>query len=79
MTKPVKDEAGFFGTSVPMPRKGFEWMAVSWGGPNQPAARECSYCEAPIDPDDVPLIVWTNTGWCARFCVQCQAHWWGLL
>lgn len=61
------------------PREGFDWMAVSWGGPDEPITRTCSYCEANIDEDDVPMIMWTNQGFCARFCVACQSRWWGLV
>jgi hypothetical protein len=61
------------------PREGFDWMAVSWGGPSEPITRTCSYCEANIDEDDVPMIMWTNQGFCARFCVACQSRWWGLV
>ena len=59
------------------PRRGFDWTAVSWGGPDEPAAETCSLCDAPIPDDDVTLILWTPGGWCARFCAACQARWWG--
>lgn len=60
-----------------LPREGFNWMAVSWGAPDEVAARECSYCDAPIGDAEVPLIMWNSIGWCARFCEGCQRRWWG--
>ena len=30
------------------PRAGFNWMAVSWGGPDEQSAEDCSYCDAPL-------------------------------
>jgi hypothetical protein len=59
-------------------RAGFNWTAVSWGGPDEPASDDCSYCEAPIPKDDVPLMIWTKDGWCARFCDGCQRTWFGM-
>ena len=61
------------------PRAGFNWMAVSWGGPSEPLTRSCSYCDAELGEDDVPMIMWTSEGFCARFCVACQSRWWGLV
>jgi hypothetical protein len=60
------------------PRPRFPWDAVSWGGPDEPPADDCSLCDAPIAEDDVPLIIWTEDAWCARFCDACQRRWWGL-
>lgn len=60
------------------PRPGFNWTAVSWGGPDEPIAEACSLCEAPIGEDSVPLILWNPQGWCARFCRACQKKWWGV-
>jgi len=57
------------------PLPGFDWMLVSWGGPR---AEACSYCEAPLADGGVPLILWNEDGWCARFCDDCQRKWWGL-
>jgi hypothetical protein len=61
------------------PREGFNWTAVSWGGPDEVVSETCSYCDAPIPEDDTPLILWNAEGWCARFCLKCCADWWGLL
>jgi hypothetical protein len=55
----------------------FDWTAVSWGGPDQPAATECAVCDAPLPEDDVPLILWSRNGWSARFCAACQQRFWG--
>jgi hypothetical protein len=52
-------------------------MAVSWGGPDEPASTTCSYCDAPIPDDDCPLILFNDLGWCARFCRACQVRWFG--
>lgn len=65
------------------PREGFDWMQVSWGGPDEPVSFTCSYCDAPLPRDDdddyeVPLILWNAEGWCARFCSECQRKWWGM-
>ena len=60
------------------PRPGFDWTAVGWGGPDEPAADTCSYCDAEIPEDDVPLILWNQDGWCARFCIACIQTWWGV-
>lgn len=64
------------------PAAGFDWTAVSWGGPDQQRTTICSYCEAPIVDDDcdyldVPLILTTEDGWVAEFCDACQRKWWG--
>ena len=60
------------------PSADFDWSAVSWGGPDEPAAEACSYCDAEIPEEDVPLILWNDAGWCARFCDACQRRWWGM-
>lgn len=60
------------------PRPGFEWCAVNWGGPDEPRTEVCSYCDAPLDEESVPLILWNREGWCAEFCDQCQETWWGI-
>jgi len=60
------------------PRPGFNWQMVNWGGPNEPASDDCSYCGDEIPEDCVPLILWNKDGWCARFCDHCMATWWGI-
>jgi hypothetical protein len=60
------------------PNAGFQWMAVSWGGPDELVSDYCSYCDALIPDEDVPLIIWNEAGWMARFCDACQRRWWGL-
>src|SRR5882672_3190728 len=59
------------------PRPGFDWTAVNWGGPDEPRTAHCSYCGDALDPNGVPLIMWTKSGWCAEFCDHCIATWWG--
>jgi hypothetical protein len=60
------------------PRRGFNWMQVSWGGPDEPPLEVCSYCDAPIGEDDVPIAIFNEAGWGAFFCEACQRKWWGL-
>jgi hypothetical protein len=65
------------------PKPGFEWMAVNWGGPDEPRTKHCSYCGDPLPDDEedagfIPLILWNAAGWCAEFCDKCQWEWWGV-
>jgi hypothetical protein len=60
------------------PRAGFEWSLISWGAPDQTQTLICSYCEAPLDDDSVPLMLFNQDGWAAEFCAACQAKWWGI-
>lgn len=60
------------------PAFGFDWLAVSWAGPDEPCSENCSLCEAEIKDDDVPLMMWNEEGWCAQFCTGCQRRWWGM-
>ncbi len=69
--------------SVISPKPGFDWNLVQWGGPNEPRTEHCSYCGNPLPDDDedhgfMPLILWNSEGWCAEFCDDCQAQWWGV-
>jgi hypothetical protein len=61
------------------PKPGFNWLQVGWGGPDEPAAEECSYCGEPIPEETVPLILFRDDGWCARFCDACMVTWWGFM
>lgn len=60
------------------PRPGFNWSAISWGGPDEPQSDQCSYCGDEIPEDDVPLRLWNKDGWAAQFCDACQERWWGV-
>lgn len=65
------------------PTPDFDWNLVEWRGPKQTVARDCSYCRAPLgdeDDDDfeIPLMMWNQDGWAARFCMDCQCKYWGL-
>ena len=67
-------------TISPLP--GFDWSKVKWGGPNEPVAIRCSYCDAPLGDDmdedyQGPLILWSPEGACAQFCIACQKIIWG--
>lgn len=59
------------------PLPGFDWSKVKWGGPDEPLRETCSYCEAPIDEEAVPLILWKEDGSGAVFCDDCGQKWWG--
>ena len=56
-------------------RPGFDPLLLSWGGPNEPHAETCSICDARLDEDDVPLIMWRHDGWCVRLCDACVERW----
>jgi hypothetical protein len=58
------------------PRLGFNWLQVSWGAPEEVAARHCSYCEKLLKDEEMPLFLWNSEGWAACFCESCQAQWW---
>ena len=60
------------------PNARFNWMQVSWGAPDQIRTETCSYCDAPIDDESVPLIIWRADGWVGEFCEECQRQWWGM-
>ena len=60
------------------PCPGFDWTQVSWGGPDEPRTETCSYCDAPLNENDVPLMMWNEESWCAAFCLECQRRWWGM-
>lgn len=62
---------------VLQPRLGFDWMLVSWGGPDETRTLTCSYCEQPLRDEEMPLVAWNEQGWCAEFCEACQRTWWG--
>lgn len=54
----------------------FNWLQVSWGGPDEPVATECSYCNVPFTEDEVPLMLGTEAGWVAQFCEACCQRYW---
>ena len=56
-------------------RPGFDPTLLSWGGPDETPAEECSICEAPFSEEDVPLIMWRDDGWCVRLCDDCSERW----
>ena len=59
-----------------MPKPGFNWMAVSWGGPDEVCSDQCSLCDAVIPDDAVPMIMTSESGWTAQFCNACVLAWW---
>ena len=48
-------------------------LSVNWEGPDQTPGDRCSFCDAPIGEDDVPVVMWSSEGWTARFCDACVA------
>ncbi len=60
------------------PLPGFDWSRVKWGGANQRRTATCSYCSEPLDEDQMPLILWKESGDAAEFCERCQRRWWGM-
>jgi hypothetical protein len=56
-------------------RSSFDPTLLSWGGPDEPAAEQCSICDAALADDDVPLILWRGDGWCVRLCDACVKRW----
>jgi len=60
------------------PRPGFNWLQVSWGGPDELVATDCSYCDAPIPENEAPLRLMRADDWAAVFCRACQEKWWGI-
>ena len=60
------------------PLPGFKWSRVVWGRPDSPSSVLCSYCQAHISADAVPLILWRLDGSAAQFCDVCQEKWWGV-
>jgi hypothetical protein len=51
---------------------------VTWGRPDSVPTVLCSHCSAVVPDDDIPLILWTEQGYAARFCKPCSQTWWGL-
>lgn len=58
-----------------VPKPGFDPMRLNWGGPDEPVSHACSYCDAEIPEDAVPLRIWREDGWAAVFCDDCVARW----
>lgn len=59
-------------------KPGFEWSRVRWDKPDNPVSGVCSYCDAVLDADKIPLRLWGETsGRAAQFCEACQRTWWG--
>ena len=61
------------------PKSVFDWGHVSWGKPDSPRSALCSYCSAAIGEDDVPLILWSDSGHAAQFFDACMEKWWGMI
>ena len=53
------------------PGPGFNPLQVGWGGPDEPRATKCRYCDKPFAKRHVPLLVCRPDGWVAAFCDQC--------
>ena len=59
------------------PRAGFDWRKITWGRPDSPPSALCSYCSAVIPDESVPLIMWNQADYAARFCERCMVTWFG--
>jgi hypothetical protein len=59
------------------PKDGFDWARVRWTGPYAPIDETCSYCNAAISDDCVPLRLWKDDSSAAVFCEGCMQTWWG--
>lgn len=59
------------------PREGFDWRRITWGRPDSPPSALCSYCSAVIPDNEVPLIMWNQGSYSARFCERCMVTWFG--
>jgi hypothetical protein len=59
-------------------KPGFDWRKVIWGRPDAAISVLCSYCSAAFKDEDVPLMLFTGDGRCAKFCPECQCRWWGM-
>jgi hypothetical protein len=55
-------------------RPGFDWSRVTWGRPDSLPSVLCSYCSAAIPESSVPLIVWNQESYSARFCETCMVE-----
>jgi hypothetical protein len=59
------------------PLPGFNPLLLQWGGPDEVVSDQCSYCDAPIGGDEVPLRLWNEEGWAVQFCNACMVRWFG--
>lgn len=55
-------------------KAGFDWSRVTWGRPDSPPTVLCSFCSAVIRDDEVPLIIWNQGSFSARFCERCMVE-----
>jgi hypothetical protein len=67
----------------PLPGSGFEPTMIGWEGPEETPGLICSYCGETLPDDEdhdapIPLIIWDDRGWTARFCAACQLRYFGL-
>jgi hypothetical protein len=58
------------------PKPGFDWKRIRWDSGDY-FEGVCSYCDARIGEDDVPLMLFDGDGTTARFCKACEREWWG--
>ena len=59
---------------------GFDPERITWGRPDSVPSVLCSYCSAALDEDnEVPLIMWNQGGYAARFCERCMVTWFGFI
>jgi hypothetical protein len=67
------------------PKDGFDWTRVVWLAFTPINGEVCSYCEAKIPDEDVPLMLWRtpaivgdDTVFKATFCYACMKTWFGI-
>jgi hypothetical protein len=58
------------------PRADFDPRLIKWGGPNDPVAETCCYCDAPLP--ECPLRFFRDDGSGAGFCDECAADIFGM-
>jgi hypothetical protein len=56
-------------------RRDFDPTLLAWGGPDEAPTETCSICDAVLEEEDVPLIMWREDGRCVRLCDACVARW----
>ena len=57
------------------PKPGFNPAQLNWGGPDEVVSDACSYCDAAIPEDAVPLRMWREDGWAVVFAIASPASW----
>ena len=56
-------------------RPGFNLTQLNWSAPDQAISHICTYGDAPIPEDSVPLGMWNDDGWAVVFGDECVERW----